>query len=161
MKRLVLLITLFCLATQGVSAACYTPAQYKAEQAVRFHTDLMVVGLYCQRVMKQNTYATYQAFTSRNQNVIRSEENQLISYFKQTKAPAPEKALHKLRTDLANRTSLQASKSIVAFCTQYADSYKRAKTMVPADFQRWIQQVNVKQAGKTTQPICAAAQRSK
>lgn len=161
MKYLIFFVTLFSLITTGSFAACYTPAQYKAEQALRFHTDLMVVGLYCKRVMKQNTYATYQAFTSRNQNVIRSEENQLISYFKQTKTPAPERALHKLRTDLANKTSLQASKSIVAFCRQYMVPYAKAKTMVPADFQRWIQQVNLKSGATTTRPVCAAAQRSK
>jgi hypothetical protein len=161
MTRLIISILAFVFISSTSFAACYTPAQYRAEQALRFHTNLMVIGLYCKRVMNQDTYATYQTFTSRNQNVIRNEENQMISYFKQVKSPSAERALHSWRTDIANKTSLQASKSIVTFCRQYAGNYNTAKTMIPADFQRWINQINTQQRVQSSQPLCAAAQNSK
>ncbi len=161
MTRLIIAILALLTISSTSFAACYTPAQYRAEQALRFHTNLMVIGLYCKRVLQQDTYATYQTFTSRNQNVIRSNENELVTYFKQAKAVSPEKSLHSMRTDLANKTSLLASKSIVSFCKQYSGNYNAAKTMVPADFQRWINQINLNQQVQTTQPVCAAAQISK
>jgi len=162
MKRLILLITVFCLVSaQSFAANCYTPDQYRAEQAIRYHTNLMVFGLYCKAVMRQDTYGPYQSFTARNQNVIRKEENTLISYYKQTKTPAPERKFHSLRTDLANKTSLQASKSIISFCKQYQSDYSRAKSMKPSDFERWIDQINVKQAKPTTRSVCTAAKSGK
>ena len=147
--------------SNAFAAGCYTPQQYRAEQALRFHTNLMVFGLYCKPILKQDTYGAYQQFTARNQNVVRGQENQLISYYKESKTPSPEKALHSLRTDLANKTSLQASKSIISFCRQYANAYTAAKAMKPADFQRWIEEINVKAAAPTNRMLCAAPQRAK
>jgi hypothetical protein len=160
MKNFILLITIFCFITsQSFAASCYTPAQYRAEQTIRFHTTLMVYGLYCKAVMKQDTYATYQSFSARNQNVIRKQENTLISYYKQNKKS--ETALHSLRTDLANKTSLQASQSIISFCQQNMADYTSAKTMKPSDFERWIDQINLKSGKTSTHPLCSAAKSGK
>lgn len=160
MKRCLFGIAIaLCLSQPVQAAGCYTPEEYRAEQAVRFHTNLMVVGLYCKAVLQQNTYATYQDFTRRNQNVIQKQENLLIAYFRQNRMPSPEKALHSMRTDLANKTSLQAGQSIVSFCKAFAPAYARSKGMIPADFQRWIEQVAVNGTQPSLRPACAAAQR--
>ena len=159
MNRLVIAVLTFCLVSHSVFAAnCYTPEQYRAEQALRFHTNMMVFGLYCKPVLKQDTYGAYQQFTNRNQNVVRGQENQLISYYRQIKAASPEKALHKLRTDLANNTSLQASQSIVTFCRQYTAAFAKAKAMKPVEFQRWIDQINMTAKRPTSKKLCAASQ---
>lgn len=152
----ILLIMLLPLTAQ---AACYTPEQYRAEQAVRFHTNLMVVGLYCKSVLQQDTYATYQAFTRRNQNIIQQEENRLIAFFKQARMASPERQLHSMRTDLANKISLQAGQGIGAFCHRFASAYMQSKTMIPRDFQRWIEQISPDDATASSHPVCAAAQR--
>lgn len=160
MKYFLYIVTAFTLMTHSVLAAnCYTPDQYRAEQALRFHTNLMVFGLYCKPILRQDTYAAYQQFTTRNQNVVRGQENRLISYYKQARTASPEKALHSLRTDLANKTSLQASKSIVSFCTQYTAAYYKAKAMKPVDFQHWIEQVTLNTPRPTSRQVCAATQR--
>lgn len=158
MKRFIFLVCVFCfIASQSFAASCYTSDQYRAEQAVRYHTNLMVYGLYCKAVMRQDTYNTYQNFTSRNQNVIRKEENTLISYYKQAKTASPERSFHSLRTNLANKTSLQASTSIISFCKQYAGDYNRSKVMKPSDFERFIDQMDIKQPKTTTHSLCTAA----
>jgi hypothetical protein len=162
MKRFIAILAILCFTTsQSFAANCYTPTQYRAEQAIRFHTNMMVYGLYCKAVMRQDTYGPYQSFTARNQNVIRKEENTLISYYRQANANAPENALHSLRTNLANKTSLQASESIVSFCRQYATDYQREKSMKPSDFERWIDQINVRQSKTTTHVVCSATQNGK
>lgn len=144
-------------------SACYTPAQFRAEQAVRYHTRLMIVGMRCQRILAApGAYADYQAFTQRNQTVIRNQENQLVSYFKSRKVASPERALHTLRTNLANSMSMQANgPGVASFCKNYAGTLQQAKAMKPVDFQKWITQVNIQNNGMSTIPLCAAAQRKR
>ena len=155
MKNFLRCLLIFLLVSVHAFAGCYTQEQYRAEQAVRFHTSLMVVGLYCKGILKQDTYATYQDFTRRNQNIIQKQENLLIGYFRQTKQAAPEKRLHTMRTDLANQISLQAGQATVVYCAKWAPLYYRAKTMIPRDFQRWIEQTPTTQP--SVQPLCVAA----
>jgi hypothetical protein len=158
MKRFIFLIILLCfVTTQSFAVACYTSSQYRAEQAIRYHTRMMVFGLYCKAVMRQDTYGPYESFTSRNQNVIRKEENLLISYYRQNGNAAPETTFHSLRTNLANKTSLQASQSIISFCQQNFADYSHEKSMKPSDFERWIDQINVKSAKTSTHALCSAA----
>lgn len=163
MNRPSILVLIFCLlASSALAAPCYTAEQYRAEQAIRFHTKLMVLGLYCERALGPNTYAAYQKFTGRNGDIIRGQENILISYFKKTKAPNAEKALHSLRTNLANTTSLLASKSILSFCRTNKDDYQKARNMQPPEFRRRIDKVNVKSLYNTsTVPVCIAARQGK
>lgn len=149
-----LLCVLITVPAMAQAARCYTPEQYRAEQVVRFHTNLMVMGLYCKSVLKQNTYATYQDFTRRNQNIIKAEENRLIAYFQNNSGKNAERELHTMRTDLANRISLQAGQSITRFCRQYTPYYEQAKTMIPADFKRWIEQINISAANSSV-PLCS------
>ena len=52
-----------------IKPACYTQAQYRAEQAVRYQTQLMVAGMLCQSANPQS-YTKYQAFTQRNTPTI-------------------------------------------------------------------------------------------
>lgn len=158
MKRFVFVFLMLCLFFTPIAswaASCYTPEQYRAEQAVRFHTNLMIMGLYCKAVMKQDTYATYQEFTRRNQNIIKTAENRLIDYFsKRSGNKAAERRLHTMRTDMANEMSLQAGQQLVQFCRQYSPYYERAKTMIPADFNRWIEQIDLHDPAVTTVPLC-------
>lgn len=161
-RFIVSLLTVFYFIAPTMSFAapsCYTPEQYRAEQAVRFHTNLMIMGLYCKTAMKHDTYATYQEFTRRNQNIIKAAENRLIGYFQQHKTASgktAERQLHTMRTDMANNMSLQAGRAISAFCQQYAPYYERAKTMIPNDFNRWIERINLSAPAESSVPLCVA-----
>ena len=165
MKRLAIAALLSVIASQASAApaACYTEQQYRAEQAIRYHTRLMIIGMRCQRVLAQPTaYSDYNAFTKRNQTVIHSQENQLIAYFKAHKVKQPEMALHSLRTDMANSMSMQANgPAVVSFCKNYAGTLQQAKTMKPADFQKWITQISLQTPETSSKPLCAAAQRKR
>lgn len=164
MMRFVAFVLAFSLwSSQIFAAACYTPAQYRAEQAIRYHTRLMIIGMRCQRVLAApSAYADYNAFTKRNQAVIREQENQLIAHFKARQFRAPEKQLHTLRTDLANAMSMQANgPAVVQFCRTYAGTLQQAKTMKAQDFRKWITQVDLKVQTVSTQPLCTAAQRKR
>ncbi len=160
MKRIFVSLLILVMMTMPVAAAaaarCYTPEQYRAEQAVRFHTNLMIMGLYCKEVMKQDTYATYRDFTRRNQNIIKSEENRLISYFRTLGNKSAERQFHTMRTDMANHMSIQAGQGRGRFCQQYASYYERAKTMIPADFKRWIEQINLSSPAVSSVPLCTS-----
>lgn len=153
---------MLCLAIapmRAMAANCYTPEQFRAEQVVRFHTQLMVMGLYCKGIMKQNTYATYQDFTRRNQNIIKQEEDRLIGYFRKAGHKRADRELHTMRTDMANTISLQAGRSPVAYCRQFTPYYEQAKSMIPADFKRWIEKINVNGTLASSAPLCAASQK--
>lgn len=158
---LVLLLCLAVMPLRVMAAGCYTDEQFRAEQAVRFHTQLMVMGLYCKAVLKQDTYAAYQDFTRRNQNIIKSEEDRLIAYYRNNGAKRADRALHTMRTDLANNISIQAGASPVAFCRRYANHYEQAKTMIPVDFRRWIEGINITSTLASSAPLCAAPQKGK
>src|SRR5690606_24307797 len=106
MKKLIACALVFSLAATTGFAACYTPEQYRAEQAIRFHTQLMVVGMLCTKPYGQDAYGAYQEFTKRHQNIIKAEENRLIAWFRANKKPSAERALHSFRTELANDTSM-------------------------------------------------------
>lgn len=164
MNRLTAFVLIFCLgASSAFAASCYSPAEYRAEQAVRYHTRLMIIGMRCQRILTPTAYVDYQNFTKRNQSVIRTQENLLISYFKEARStPNAEKALHTLRTDLANNMSMQANgPGVMQFCRNYAGTLQQAKAMKPHDFQKWIASLNTQNAGASTVPLCAAAQRKR
>ena len=148
------LLAMMIAVQPAVAASCYTPDQYRAEQAIRFHTRLMVVGMLCQGMLGRSAYADYQHFTTRNQNVIHEQENRLIHYFKQVRKPNPERALHSFRTDLANVIARQASASAIRFCQTYAGQWRQAKTMQPQDFKGWIAAVTWSKPAETTNPVC-------
>lgn len=156
-KKTLIIALVVLLSTQTAQASsCYTQDQFRAEQALRFHTRLMIIGMLCQGILKRNTYAEYQGFTARNQNVIQEQENSLISYFRQVRKPNPERALHSLRTDLANEAAQQAGASVGVFCQKYISQLQMAKTMRPIDFKHWIQGLALTLATPTTTPVCAA-----
>ncbi len=159
MRRLIVALVLFSVISVNAQAACYTPEQFRAEQAIRYHTRLMVLGMLCKGVLKQNTYADYQSFTKRNQSVINEQENRLVGYFKQTRQPNPERALHSLRTDLANRISVQATRSVVAFCQYYTKEWRQSKSMTPLSFKQWIASLNWQKTTETSRPVCGATQK--
>lgn len=155
MKRFILFFALFYTVASHSLAACYTPEQYRAEQALRYHTKLMVIGLYCEKILHQDTYAAYQEFTKRNEKIINAQENRLVSYFKTAKVASAEKSLHSLRTDLANKTSIQASASLYPFCMKYSASLQKARSMEPDQFRKWINSISTEKSFTTTHPVCA------
>lgn len=112
-KRLAAMAALLAMFAVPVQAKppCYTPDEFEAEQGIRLHTELMVVGLTCQEMSVQgqpSLFAQYKMFTLKHQKQIKVWESNLISYYKRTVKGNPNRAFDTFRTRLANETSQRA-----------------------------------------------------
>jgi hypothetical protein len=141
---------------QTASAACYTPSQFRAEQAMRYHTRLMVVWVCCARALTNKMpMQTTRAFTKRNQNIMREQENILIAYFKQIKKPNARARA----AQLPYRSGQQNLDSGQHVCRAFVPNMRRimasAKTMQPAQFKAWIVALDAQKPQETSTPVCA------
>lgn len=149
--------TLFLAMITAVSpavAGCYSDVEVEAEQAIRIHSELMVIGLTCQKMPNgHGLYAKYQQFTQKNQYLLETYETDLIDYFRKQGEANPEKRFHNLRTTLANKISQHAIRmSTVSFCRAFAPRIDKALSMDQSTFRRWAQHKWPNQP--TTQPAC-------
>ena len=154
-KVVVLLVMLLGLAsaTPSQSASCYSPAEFEAEQGLRIHSELMVIGLTCLKMPGgKGLYSKYQTFTQRNQHLISNYENALIDYFRRNGAPNAEGQFHTLRTGLANQISKHAIGNVVGFCQAFAPRLDQALAMDQAKLRRWAQQTWPQ--SPTSRPAC-------
>lgn len=122
-------------------SGCYTQEEAVAEQAIRIHSELMVIGLNCQHMTpagQKNLYQSYREFTARHSNLFASYENTLLGYFSRTGASNPESSLNTMRTQFANKISLDAAKMRPdLFCNHYMPRIQKVSTMGNADIQKW------------------------
>lgn len=140
---------------QQVSASmCYSPQEFEAEQGLRIHSELMVIGLTCMKMPQgQQTYMKYDQFTRKNQALISTYESSMISFYRKRGDKAPEKSLHTLRTNLANGISKHAIEmSTASFCKQFTSRVDQALAMDTGKLKKWAQQVWP--ATPTTLPMC-------
>ena len=138
------LLSLLCLLILPVAARaadCYTKEQAEAEQGVRIHSELMIIGLNCQHMGKRagmNLYEQYREFTARYANLFGGYENTLMAFWKQHGDPSPEQKLNALRTSYANKISQDAAAMRPdIFCSQYAPRIAQATAMKEQDVRRW------------------------
>lgn len=120
---------------------CFTEAEAEAEQGIRIHSELMVIGLNCQHMTPRswkNIYAQYREITSRNAPLLAGYERTLINYYQQAGARNPERSLHDLRTEMANKVSKDAARMRPdIFCANFAQRIPKVAKMSSADFRNW------------------------
>ncbi len=134
---------------------CYSEAQYRAEQAVRYQTQLMVAGMLCQS-MSPASYSNYQAFTQRNETTVARAENVLIGWFREHNTPQPELSIHTLRTNMANDISIKAmQQSLPVYCRLALPRLKEAAALQPRQFETYLTKIDLRQT--STRPVCSAA----
>lgn len=156
-KVLSALVVLLCISTAAPAAGptCYSASEMEAEQGLRIHSELMVIGLTCLRMPTggPQLYSKYQTFTKKNQGLITGYENDIISYYRRTGMPNPEGKLHTLRTQLANEISQHAiTMSVSSFCRNYGGRIDRALAMDNGKLRRWAQ--HSWSATTTSKPSC-------
>lgn len=137
-----------------VAEACYSPREVEAEQGIRIHSELMVIGMTCAKMPQgRDLYNKYQIFTSRNSGIISEYEADMIAYYTRMGASNPEQRFHSLRASLANTISRQAvSMSVGGFCQQFAPRLDQALAMDEDTLRRWARQV---WPGQTfPEPLC-------
>jgi hypothetical protein len=123
--------------------ACYTAREQEAEQGIRIHSELMVIGLTCMKMPEgQQLYSKYQQFTQKNADLIAGYETDLINYYSKEGVANPEKKFHTLRTDMANDISGKAiAMSTLTFCEKYSSHLDQALAMDQQTVRRWAQHV--------------------
>lgn len=135
---------------------CYTVVEAEAEQAIRIHSELMVIGLNCQHMTPQgwkNFYTQYKEFTNKHSNLFEKYEKTLVSYFRDKGRSDPERELHGLRTNLANKVSNDAAQMRPdIFCATYAPRLPQAAAMSEDQVVEWASTFHG--THPVSQPIC-------
>lgn len=142
----ILLLSFGVLAVSASAAlagvkSCYTRSEAEAEQGVRIHSELMVIGLNCQHMASagnKNLYLAYREFSAANGKVFAEYETRLLNYFRKIGVKDPEAALNTLRTEFANKISTDAAKMRPdAFCHTYAPRIQKVSTMNQTQLRKW------------------------
>jgi hypothetical protein len=158
-KLLVLLMVPVLLAPLNVYAggSCYSDAEAEADQGIRIHSELMVIGLNCQHMGKrhgQNLYGTYRQFTADHGDLFAKYEAILIDFFKRGGAQNPVMSLNDLRTKYANKISNDAAKMRPdIFCAKYSPRVLQAADMKQEDVRKWA--ATIFPEHPVSHPLCA------
>lgn len=142
MRLFILLLSFIVLASSTARAGeCYSNVEAEAEQGIRIHSELMVIGLNCQAMGARkgmNLYGDYRQFTARHADLFARYEEILMRHFKKTGAAKPEAELNTLRTGFANKISNDAADMRPdVFCSKYAPRITKASGMDRNALRRW------------------------
>lgn len=158
-KFLVVFVVSVLLSSQAIAAACYTMPEAEAEQGIRIHSELMVIGLNCQHMYKangKNLYSAYRTFTADNIKLFAAYERNLMEYFRRTGSPDPEGQLNAMRTIFANKIANDSARMRPdQFCKHYAGRIEKVAKMSQSDIKKWA--ATFYPSHPTSKPICASA----
>lgn len=139
--QLYIVLFICTLISQPVQASCYTPGEAAAEQALRLHSELLVIGLNCRHLdtgNRQDSYETYRAFTARHADTISRYENDIVGYYTRQGHKDPAQNLNTMRTEMANNLAELAVKIRPdVFCHKYMPRLYKAAGMTRADIHEW------------------------
>ncbi len=151
---------LIILTAPANAATCYSKAEAEAEQAIRIHSELMVIGLNCQHMGKRdglNLYQQYRQFTVDHGDLLAGYEQTLIDFFKRDGDAKPEASLNTLRTNVANKISNDvAAMRPDIFCSRYAPRIIKASKMTQSDVRKWA--ATTYSSHPVSRPLCAGGQ---
>ena len=141
MKFLGIFLMLLFSAGSLQAASCYSSGEAEAEQGLRIHSELMVIGLNCQAMplfADKNLYGEYRAFTATHEDLFAAYEAMLLEYFTRNGAASPKAELNNLRTSLANKISQDAAGMRPdVFCVKFAPRIGRAAGMSREGLREW------------------------
>lgn len=158
LKRKILTLIVFITSMPQIALAnCYQMQEAEAEQGIRIHSELMVIGLNCQHMASaeggKNLYAAYREFTAAHGDLFGSYEDVLMQYFRKTGVKNPESAMNTLRTRFANKISKDAADMRPdIFCKQYAPRIVQAYDMSRQDLRQWA--ATIYPSHPVSKPLC-------
>lgn len=136
--------------------SCFSPAEAEAEQGIRIHSELMVIGLNCQHMTPRgwkNFYLQYREISARHGSLFAGYETTLINHFQRIGIQNPEGRLNDLRTVFANKVSVDAAKMRPdLFCASYAPRLPQVAKMTTAQLKDWA--ASTYQTVGTSEPLC-------
>lgn len=139
------------------ASACYSRSEHAAEQLIRMHTEMMVVGLTCQQVMPdKKPFNLYQDFTIKNRSLVSNSESALIDHFRKVSSGNPTRQFDMYRTELANEISRRAAViGTPLYCSNFVDRSKAATELTADDLR--VLTADEKSAGMmqlSSKPLC-------
>lgn len=156
MRFFAIVLSVLLVSAPALARSCYSPAEAEAEQGIRIHSELMVIGLNCQHMTPRgwkNFYAQYRELTARHSDLFAGYERTLIDYFAKSGAGNPEGRLHDLRTAFANKVSTDAATMRPdIFCATYAPRIPKAAQMSRDDLRRWA--ATIVPSHPVSHPVC-------
>ncbi|MGQ0527826.1 MAG: hypothetical protein ACT4OY_07375 [Alphaproteobacteria bacterium] len=160
MNRLFLTpLALMIFLPHAAFAGCYSNKEIEAEQGIRIHSELMIIGLNCQHMATrngENPFGIYKTLTAQHADLFAEYETTMISYYKASGAAKPEASLNTMRTNFANKISHDAATMRPdIFCAQNIKRMDRISDMSREDLKQWAGTFN--SAHPVSQPVCASA----
>jgi hypothetical protein len=158
LRRIAAAVTTACVLATSTSAwakpACYSAAEYDAEQAVRLHTELMVIGLTCNAIeADRKLFSKYQQFTTKNRTSLMNWEKVLIGHFRETDKSNPTRRFDDFRTVVANEIAQRSALlTPPVFCQTHSDIVDRALALSESDLKRYLADSRTDEIGKA--PPC-------
>jgi hypothetical protein len=123
------------------AAGCYTPLEAESEQGIRIHSELMVISLNCAHMATangKNLYAEHRKFTAKYADLFATYEKILIQNMAKSGVANPEKALHEMRTNFANKISKDSAEMRPdKFCRTFAPRVEKITAMEEIAFRKW------------------------
>ena len=141
--RFLVTFLLFVISFPSLSyaKACYSAREAEAEQGIRIHSELMVIGLNCAHIADangNNLYLEHKKFTQRHEDLFLTYEDIMIDYLRKTGQKSPEQSLHQLRTEFANKISNDAAEMRPdIFCKTFSSRIEKAAKMDHDTLRKW------------------------
>jgi len=134
---LVVMLTVTSFGLPAWAKSCYNAKEAEAEQGVRIHSELMVIGLNCQHMTPKgwtNFYSQYRTITNRNQSLFQGYEKTLLRHYN-----GNAKRIHTLRTGFANKISTNAAHMRPdVFCATFAPRIPQVAQMSKEQIRQWV-----------------------
>lgn len=157
-KFSLLVLPLLFWANISFANECYSSREAEAEQGIRIHSELMVIGLNCAHMADasgNNLYIEHKKFTNKHEDLFATYEDILMDYMRENGASDPEKNIHKLRTEFANGISNDAAKMRPdIFCRTYSPRIEAAAKMDNDTFRKWA--ATPFEGHEVSKPLCSA-----
>lgn len=119
-------------AAPAESRSCYSKAEFEAEQAILWQTNLMVISSACHN-------SSYADFRLHNTRAIIEYQHRMIDYFRHTGARQPDRSFETWITHLANEeANKETGVPTPQICQQAASLLKLAGTMDTKEFHKLI-----------------------
>lgn len=135
---------------------CYSKLQAEAEQGLRIHSELMVIGLNCQHMAKRynmDLYGRYRQITQRHSDLFALYEKEMMKFFISRGDQNPEASLNTLRTSFANKISHDAAEMRPdIFCGTFAPRMNKVYDMSEPDLRGWAS--TIYDTHPVSYPVC-------
>ncbi len=156
MKFFVCVFSAFLILSGPVSAACYSSQEAEAEQAIRIHSELMVIGLNCAHLATangNNLYLEHKKFTNKHSKLFERYEQIIMDHMRKNGTSNPDKAMHLLRTKFANKVSGDVAEMRPdIFCKSHASRIEKVSVMDELTFRKWA--ATPFEGHPVSQPLC-------